>query len=128
MKLLIDSCTFLWIASGSSRLSKSAAQLFMDADNERYLSSASAWEIAIKSSLGRLPLPARAASYIPKIREQSGVASLPVDEEAALLAANLPDLHADPFDRMLIAQAILHGMTILSPDSVFEKYPVRTIW
>src|SRR5580704_12872261 len=128
MKLLVDTCTFLWIASGSPRLSKTAAAVFLDPDNERYLSAASAWEIGIKHALGRLPLPERPDLFVPRIREASGIASLDVDEESALHAGKLPWLHSDPFDRMLVAQAIVQGMTILTPDPAIEQYGVRVLW
>ncbi|HWE50356.1 MAG TPA: type II toxin-antitoxin system VapC family toxin [Bryobacteraceae bacterium] len=128
MKLLLDTCTFLWIASGSSELSKTATEAFLDRNNERYLSSASVWEIGIKFSLGRLPLPEKPDRFVPRIRESSGIASLDIEEESALQAGRLPGLHADPFDRMLIAQAIVHGMTILTPDPQIERYAVRVLW
>jgi PIN domain nuclease of toxin-antitoxin system len=128
MKLLIDTCTFLWIARESPRLSKTAAALFLDPDNQRYLSAASAWEIGIKHASGRLPLPQRPDIFVPQIREASAIASLDVDEESALQAGKLPGLHGDPFDRILIAQAIVHGMTILTPDPQIEQYAVRVLW
>jgi PIN domain nuclease of toxin-antitoxin system len=128
MKLLLDTCTFLWIASGSPQLSKSASAVFLDRNNQRYLSTASAWEIGIKHAIGRFPLPERPDVFVPRVREASGIASLDMDEESALLAARLPGLHADPFDRMLVAQAIVHGMTMLTPDPDIEKYAVRVLW
>src|SRR5580658_10796613 len=128
MKILLDTCTFLWIASDSPRLSKTAAAVFLDRNNERYLSAASAWEIGIKHALGRLPLPAKPDIFVPKVREASGIVSLDIDEESALQAGKLPNLHADPFDRMLVAQAIVHGMTILTPDPEIEQYAVRVSW
>ena len=128
MKILVDTCTFLWIVSESPRLSKTATAVFLDRNNERYLSTASAWEIGIKNAAGRLPLPERPDIFIPKIREASGIASLDIDEESALLAGRLPGLHSDPFDRMLVAQAIVHGMTILTPDQEIEQYAVRVLW
>jgi PIN domain nuclease of toxin-antitoxin system len=128
MKLLVDTCTFLWIASESPRLSKTAAALFLDLDNERYLSAASAWEIGIKHAAGRLPLPERPDIFVPSIRELSGIARLEIDEESALHASRLPALHADPFDRMLVAQSIVHGMAILTPDPQIEQYAVRVLW
>lgn len=128
MKLLIDTCTFLWIASDSKRLSKTAATLFLDENNERYLSTASAWEIGIKHAAARLPLPERPDIYIPKLRAASGIEPLAIDEESALHAGKLPGLHVDPFDRMLVAQAIVHGMTILTPDPEIEQYAVRVLW
>ena len=128
MKILVDTCTFLWIASKSPRLSKTAVAIFLDRNNERYLSAASAWEIGIKHALGRLPLPARPELFVPKIREASGIVALDIDEPSALHAGKLPTLHADPFDRMLVAQAIVHGMTILTPDPEIEQYAVRVMW
>jgi PIN domain nuclease of toxin-antitoxin system len=128
MKLLIDTCTFLWIASESPRLSRTAAAAFLDLDNERYLSASSAWEIAIKYSIGRLPLPEKPDIFVPRVRSASGIAALEIDEESALYAGRLPGLHADPFDRMLIAQAVVHGMTILTPDPAIEQYAVRVLW
>jgi PIN domain nuclease of toxin-antitoxin system len=128
VKVLIDTCTFLWIASESPRLSRTAAAIFLDRDNERYLSAVSAWEIGIKHAIGRLPLPARPDIFVPKVREASGIVTLDINEESALHAGRLPSLHADPFDRMLVAQAIVHGMTILTPDPEIEQYAVRVLW
>ena len=128
MKLLVDTCAFLWIASESPRISRTAAAAFLDRHNDRYLSTASSWEIAIKHAAGRLPLPERPDIFIPTIREASGIALLEIDEESALHAGKLPALHADPFDRMLVAQAIVHGMTILTPDPQIERYGVRVLW
>src|ERR1700691_782508 len=128
MKLLIDTCAFLWIASESPRLTKTAAAAFLDRNNERYLSAASAWEIGITHAAGRLPLPERPDILIPRIRDASGIESLNMDEESALHAGRLPGLHSDPFDRMLVAQAIVHGMTIRTPDPEIEQYGVRVLW
>jgi PIN domain nuclease of toxin-antitoxin system len=128
MKLLLDTCTFLWIAADSPRLSKTAAKVFLDRNNELYLSAASSWEIGIKHATGRLPLPERPDIFVPAAREGSGIASLDIDEESALHAGRLPGLHLDPFDRMLVAQAIVHGMTILTPDPEIEQYGVRVLW
>jgi PIN domain nuclease of toxin-antitoxin system len=100
----------------------------LDGSNERYLSAVSAWEISIKHAIGRLPLPAGADIFVPKTREASGIVSLDIDEESALHAGRLPGLHADPFDRMLVAQVIIHGMTILASDPEIEQYAVRVWW
>jgi len=128
VKVLLDTCTFLWIVLESPRLSKTAAALFLERNNDRYLSAASAWEIGIKHAAGCLPLPERPDVFVPMVREASGIESLDIDEESALWAGKLPPLHADPFDRMLIAQAIVHGMTILTPDPEIEQYGVRVLW
>ena len=128
MTLLLDTCTFLWLAAEPDRVSRPAAGAFLNPDNERYLSAASIWEIAIKYSLGRMPLPEPPETYIPRIRRESGVLVLPIEEESALHVAKLPRLHADPFDRLLVAQAILHGMTVATPDEAIRQYPIRTLW
>lgn len=128
MKLLLDTCAFLWIVGDASALSKRARELFRAADNEVYLSAASAWEIAVKHTLGRLPLPAPPERFVREMREAHGIAPLPIDEDSALHVSRLPDLHRDPFDRMLVSQAIVHGLTILTPDPIIMDYPARTIW
>jgi len=128
MKLLLDTCTFIWIGGGADKLSRLAREVYLDPVNECYLSAASAWEITIKYALGKLPLPGRPEEYIPFLREKSGFDSLPVDEESALHTSRLPNLHADPFDRILVAQAIVHGMVILTPDPAITQYPARILW
>jgi PIN domain nuclease of toxin-antitoxin system len=128
MKLLLDTCTFLWIVAGAPELSPRALELFQAPDNEVYLSSASAWEITVKHGLGRLPLPEAPDRFVREMREAHGVAILPIDEESALHVSRLPALHADPFDRMIVSQAIVHGLTILTPDELIAQYPGRTTW
>jgi len=128
MRLLLDTCTFLWIAADAKALSLRARELFRSPDNEVFLSAGSAWEIAIKHALGRLPLPEAPERFVPLMREAHGIAALPVDEEAALHLSRLPDLHRDPFDRLLVSQAIVHGLTIVTPDPLVTQYPARTIW
>ena len=128
MKLLLDTCTFLWLNSRLSRVSPLVRGLCADRDNELYLSVVSAWEIALKQVTGRLPLPELAAQYVPRRRQANGIASLDLSEEAVLQLPKLPPLHADPFDRMLICQAIAHGLAILTPDEWIVRYPVRVLW
>jgi PIN domain nuclease of toxin-antitoxin system len=128
MKLLLDTCTFLWIVADAPELSRRARDLFQAADNEVYLSAASAWEIAVKHGLGCLPLPEAPDRFVREMREAHGIASLPVDEESAMHVSRLPTLHDDPFDRLLVSQAIVHGLTILTPDERIARYPGRTTW
>ena len=128
MKLLLDTCTFLWIAGQPSGLSDRARALFQSPENEVYLSAASGWEIAIKHALGRLPLPAPADQLIPALRSKHGIESLPIDEESTLQLLRLPLLHRDPFDRILVCQSIIHGMAVLTPDPLIGQYPARVIW
>ena len=128
MDLLLDTCTFLWIVSGDAALSDHAAALFRDPANDVFLSSISAWEISIKCRLGKLTLPDSPAEYVPEQRQRHGIEPLALGESAALLAANLPDVHRDPFDRMLVCQAMATGAVLLSPDRAFRSYPVRVAW
>lgn len=128
MKLLLDTCTFLWIALGSDELSSAARSAFRDPANDVFLSVVSAWEIALEYSVGKLPLPDAPARYLPGVRARHGIAPLPLDEGAALQLPKLPDLHRDPFDRMLVCQAIAHGLEIVTPDAAISQYPVRTLW
>ncbi len=128
MKLLLDTCTFLWLYIDNDRVSAAAAAAFLDPANERFLSAVSAWEIATKYSLGKLKLPRSPEFYIADAREKSGVDSLPVDEESALHSARLPRIHNDPFDRLLVAQAIVHSLVIVTPDEAIARYGVRTLW
>ena len=109
MKVLVDTCTFLWIASDSPRLSKTATAAFLDPNNERYLSAALPGRSASNTPAGRLSLPERPDIFVPMVREASGLVSLDIDEESALRAGRLPGLHSDPFDRMLVAQASCMG-------------------
>ena len=128
MRLLLDTCTFLWIVGGSPDLSPRAREAFSDPASEVFLSAASAWEIAVKHRLGRLPLPQPPGEFVPAQRAAHGIEPLPVDEESALHVAKLPDLHRDPFDRLLVAQALVGGLVVLTPDDPVRQYPVRTLW
>jgi len=128
MRLLLDTGAFLWLVMDSPRLSAQARALFADPDNEVFLSSVSVWEIAVKHALGRLPLPRPPHELVPSERERHGIEPLPLDEESALLLPRLPALHRDPFDRMLVCQAMVHALVILTPDRDIAAYPVRTAW
>lgn len=128
MKLLLDTCTFLWVTGKPAALSAQARTLFQDPENEVFLSAASAWEIATKHAIGRLVLPEPADRLIPRLRERHGVEALPIDEESTLHLNRLPPLHRDPFDRILVCQAIVHGMTLITPDHLIAQYPARVLW
>lgn len=128
MRLLLDTCTFLWVVAGARELSSRAREVFSDPANDVFLSAASAWEIAVKHRLGKLPLPQAPEEFVPAQRAAHGIEPLPVDEESALHVAKLPDLHGDPFDRMLVAQALVGGLVLLTPDDPIRRYPVRAVW
>ena len=128
MRLLLDTATFLWVVSDAPELSERIRQLVVDPENDLYLSAVSAWEIAVKHALGRLPLPNSPERFVPEQRKQQGIEELALDEESALHLTRLPMLHKDPFDRMLVCQAITQGLLLLTPDELIIQYPVRTAW
>jgi PIN domain nuclease of toxin-antitoxin system len=128
MRVLLDTCTFLWISGEVGQLSAEAKEQITNPANEIFLSSASVWEIALKYIRGRLILTEPPQQFVPKNRDRHGVTSLPITEDAALHLSRLPGHHNDPFDRMLVCQAIAEDMTIVTPDELIRQYPVRTIW
>jgi PIN domain nuclease of toxin-antitoxin system len=107
---------------------RGAREIFVEPGNEIFLSSVSAWEIAVKYALGKLPLPESPGRFFPLQRKQHGIDPLPLDEEAALYLSRLPLLHKDPFDRMLVCQAVVHELIILTSDELIQQYPIRTLW
>ena len=128
MRLLLDTCTFLWLAADAPELSSTARDGCRDPGNEVYLSAVSAWEIAIKYRLGRLALPEPPARYVASRRTWLQIEPLAFDETSAAHDALLPDHHRDPFDRALVSQAILGGMSIVTPDKAIERYPAPVLW
>ena len=128
MKLLLDTSAFLWFQADSPSLSPTARAQILDATNEVYLSAVSVWEIARKFAQGGLCLPSHPSTLIPAVRQASGIASLALTETDALAAEKLEVFHKDPFDRMLIAQALMGGLVIVTSDRAFDPYPVRVIW
>jgi PIN domain nuclease of toxin-antitoxin system len=128
MKLLLDTCAFLWIIRKRPQASPTAVALFRDPANELFLSSVSAWEIAVKHRLGKLSLGDVPARYVPAEREKHRIETMPLKESDTLVLDKIPLLHHDPFDRMLICQAITNQMTILTPDPLIAQYPVLTQW
>lgn len=128
MRLLVDTCTFLWLAAADPQLTRAARSACRDPGSTVYLSALSAWEIAIKYRIGRLPLPERPSRYVKSRREWLGLEPLRFDEASAAHDALLPPLHADPFDRGLVSQAILNGLTIVTPDDSIAAYPAPVLW
>jgi PIN domain nuclease of toxin-antitoxin system len=128
VRILLDTCTFLWLITDDKALSASAREIFVDPGNDVYLSAVSVWEMAVKWSLGRLVFPQPAERFIPIQRERHGISSLALEEDPTLYLHKLPLLHRDPFDRMLVCQALHHEMTVLTPDSLITQYAVRTAW
>jgi|SRR6476661_283568 len=124
MRLLLDTHVFLWYITADPKLPATFKVAVQDPANEVYLSAASVWEAVIKYHLGKLPLPAPPADYLPRERDAHGIASLPIDEGAMSHLAGLPLLHRDPFDRLLVAQALQYELTIATVDPDVATYPV----
>jgi PIN domain nuclease of toxin-antitoxin system len=129
VKLLLDTQCWLWWFAQPERLSEEAITNIADETNELWFSVASIWEIGIKVAIGKLPLPEPPDSYISSRMGQLDVRSLEITATHALRAASLPLYHRDPFDRMLIAQAQLEEMTLLSADAMLRQYSdVSILW
>ena len=128
MRLLIDTTPFLWFITGSAVLPEPVTAAVRAPDHEVWLSVVSLREILLKHRLGRLTLPEEPGTYIPHQRERHKIASLPLEEGALAHLSKLPPLHDDPFDRILICQAIEHDLTIVTPDKDVQGYPVKTFW
>lgn len=123
MKLLLDTHIFLWFIAGSAQLPDTMQAALRDPSNDIFLSVVSLWEAIIKHNLGKLPLPQPPETYLPIQRGRHGIATLPVDEPSVARVATLPPLHRDPFDRLLIAQSLHHGLTLVTADSAIRAYP-----
>jgi PIN domain nuclease of toxin-antitoxin system len=128
VKLLLDTCTFLWIVDDRTNVPAHVVDAFASIDNAVYLSAVSAWEIGVKHAARRLKLADAPHRFVPRQRDAHHITPLPVDEESALQGSRLPMLHRDPFDRLLVGQAIVHGLTIVTPDPLIAQYAVRTLW
>ena len=128
MKYLLDTMVWLWSVGPSQTIGTAGLGILASAEEEVYLSAASSWEIAIKTRLGKFRLPEAPGQYVPKRLLEQGIRSLPINQNHSLLVFDLPSHHSDPFDRMIIAQAMVEQMTVLTSDRIFEKYPIDVIW
>ncbi len=127
MKLLLDTHAFLWFASGSKELSARARRAIENPAHIAYLSVASAWEMAIKLSLGKLTLGVPLDDLIER-GVRTGIVELAVRRAHVLGVATLPWHHRDPFDRLLVSQALVEGLQLVSADVALDRYPVRRLW
>lgn len=126
-RILLDTPVWLWMLAAPERLSPGSRTLLIAAENELLFSAASAWEIAIKHGLGKLQLPESPAKYIPRMMVHTSVTPLPIHHRHALRVAALPEYHRDPFDRLLVAQAQLESVPIISADRHFRQYDVEVL-
>lgn len=128
MKILVDTQVWLWMVESPNRLGPRAKRHILAEGNERILSAASAWEIAIKYAIGKLPLPERPAEFVPRLLAVTRTYPMAIQHSHALRVAELPLHHADPFDRLIIAQAQIEGMPIMTADTQFKAYDVKIMW
>lgn len=128
MRVLIDTHAFLWFCAGDSALSTRARRAIEDRRNERFLSVASLWEIAIKVSLKKLELEIDLAELIQAGAVDNGLVIVEVASRHAVGVVNLPFHHRDPFDRILVSQAKVEGLAIVGRDPAFDAYGVKRVW
>ncbi len=128
MIYLLDTVIWLWSIGPEEKINKIAREILNDGGEEIYLSAVTSWELSIKMSLGKIHLPAPPGQCIPAFMAKQGLRPLSVSHIHAAKVYELPRYHEDPFDRLLIAQAIVEQMTVLTSDRAFGKYPVEVLW
>jgi PIN domain nuclease of toxin-antitoxin system len=128
VRVLLDTHAFLWFIMGDARLTAAARGLIEDANNERLVSAGSLWEITIKVSIGKLTLTEPFEVIIPRELSQNGFQILPITVPHLTVLCGLPFHHRDPFDRLLVAQAMAEKMPLVSVDSVVDAYPITRLW
>lgn len=128
MKYLLDTHTFIWLNGAPAHLSSRAEEICADESNILLLSLASIWEMQIKLQLGKLRLPADLAEIVTRQQEINHIELLPITVQHIVGLANLPNYHKDPFDRLIISQAMVESAMLLSDDSQVARYPIETIW
>lgn len=128
MKLLLDTCTFLWLSAEPAALSRAARRALEDPDNDLIVHQVCVLEIVIKHAAGRLTLASPPAEFIRQSIERHGLQYVTLDDETVFNLGKLPDLHRDPFDRLLVSHTLLNGLTIVTPDPEIHRYPARALW
>ena len=128
MKYLLDTCTFIWLLTGSDELSKLALDVGSSRESGVFVSVVSIWELLVKHTLGKLSLPSLPEQRLKEAIEEMGFIPLELGLEAVFQLPKLPQVHRDPFDRLLICQSIAGGLTLLTPDPEIRQYPVLTAW
>jgi PIN domain nuclease of toxin-antitoxin system len=125
--LLLDTCTLVWLTSDPGRLSARAREA-LDAESDISLSDASVWEICLKWQAKKLELPMPPRTWVADQVRAWQLQRVPIEAEHLYRTAELPDLHRDPFDRLLVSQALTHGARIVTPDPAIRQYPVAAVW
>lgn len=128
---LLDTCTFLWLIGLPERLPVRVRESIAGGDTDAYVSTATLWEVLIKHGKGQIGLVTGSASALEFLTGQCvahELATLPIGPDTLAALEHLPPLHTDPFDRLLICQAIEHGLTLVTPDADIRRYPIKTFW
>jgi PIN domain nuclease of toxin-antitoxin system len=128
MRLLLDTCTFLWLSAEPGALSPAARDALEDPDNELLVHQVSVLEIVVKHAAGRLPLATPPAAFVRESLARHGLLYAALDDETVFNLGKLPALHRDPFDRLLVSHALLNGLALVTPDPAVHRYPVRALW
>ncbi len=128
MQLLLDTCAFVWLVSAPDRLSPRVAEAVDTTDAQLSLSDASVWEICLKWQTGKLRLPDPPRSWVEKQCKLWELTPAPIERTDLYRVSELPEHHRDPFDRLIVAQAIERGFTIATPDAYIHRYPVSALW
>lgn len=128
MTLLLDTCTFIWLCGDPAKLSRPATEALDAPDNDRALSMASIWEIALKYHSGKLPLPERPELWIEEQLRLQVIEVLPLQRGTLYRAAALPPVHKDPFDRVIASDALQRNLRVVTPDKPFELYRCKVLW
>ncbi|UCF99324.1 MAG: type II toxin-antitoxin system VapC family toxin [Spirochaetaceae bacterium] len=128
MPYLLDTCTLIWYFEGSESMPEGVRDQLTDPQNEVYMSDVSILEVVIKYMAGKFPLSAPPSRFLPTLAEKHMLAALPLLQEAIFRMESLPPLHRDPFDRLLIAQSLEHGLTLVTPDPKIRQYNLSTLW
>jgi len=128
VNLLLDTCAFLWLSAEPERLSGPAREAMDDPSNVLLLSDVTVWEIVLKHQAGKLPLPESPRTWLPRQTAFFDLQRQPIDLESLFRSGELPAIHRDPFDRLLCAQAIVHGFTVLTPHPPFQRLGAATLW
>ena len=128
MRYLLDTHTFLWIAGDPDRLSEKAMELVISTGNRLFLSAASGWEMALLHRFKRVELPDEPRRFVPEAMQRLSVQPISIGFSTAISVAMLPLIHRDPFDRIIIAEAMKEKMTIITKDKKMAEYDVQTIW
>lgn len=128
MKYLLDTMVWLWSVGPTELIGRAGLEILSSGSDEIYLSAASSWEIAIKAKLGKFQLPKAPGPYVRSRLAKQGIRSLSITQDHTLSVCDLPLHHSDPFDRLVIAQALAEDMVILTSDCLFKKYSVDLVW